>query len=169
MGVTIETQYTRKAMKALARGLRKTLRAKRSRRSHILGLLAILLGVILVIRDGSLNLRSLLTAAAVVVMVYVLLREDDINGRMAKKRGLPGLNSAVTTFEEECYHSVTALGASTFAYSNIQALAETEEFFLLLYSPNHGQVYDKSGLSGGTEEDLRSFLEEKTGLTFQKI
>lgn len=169
MEFTIETVYDSAAMKALARGLRKTLRAKRSRRSRILGTLVVIFGMLLIWSRKTVDIRSILTAAVMLVMVFTLLREDDLNGRIAKKRGLPGLDSAVTIFRPENYHSVTALGETTFVYGNIRALAETDAHFLLLYSPSHGQVYSKKGLTGGTEADFRAFLEEKTNLTFQKI
>lgn len=169
MEFIIETTYDLSAMKALARGLRKTLRAKRSRRSHILGTIVIILGLVLLISKRRFDMQSAVTAAAVIAIMYVFLREDDLNGQTAKKRRLPGLDSAVTTFREDNYHSVTALGETTFFYDKILVLAETQDYFLFLFSPNHGQVYAKSGMIGGTEEEFRDFLENKTKLTFRQI
>lgn len=169
MEYTFHTVYDRKAMKALAKGLRKTLRARRNRRSRIMGTLVVLLGMLLIWSQKTVDLRSIITAAAMLAIVFTLLREDDINGAIAKKRGLPGLDTSTTTFREESYHSITALGETTFHYDRILALAETADFFLLLFSPSHGQVYSKAGMTGGTEADFRAFLEERTNLTFKKV
>ena len=169
MEFIIETVYDDSAMKALARGLRKTLRAKRSRRSRIMATVVVIFGTLLIWSQKTLDIRAVLTAAAMLAIIFVLLREDAINGKIAKKRGLPGLDRAVTTFREENYHSVTALGETTFGYNRIAALAETDAYFLLLYSPSHGQVYSKQNLTGGTEQDFRVFLESRTGLKTKKI
>lgn len=169
MEFNIETTYDMPAMKALARGLRKTLRAKRSRRAHILGAIVIILGVVLLISRGRFDMQSAVTSAAVISIVYVFLREDYLNGRTAQKRGIPGLDSAVTNFREDYYHSVTPLGETTFSYDSIIALAETKDYFLFMFSPNHGQVYDKSRLTGGTVEEFSLFIERKTKQTFQRV
>lgn len=169
MEFTFHTVYDQKAMTALARGLRKTLRAKRNRRSRILGTIVSVVGFLLIWYRGTIDFRSVLTAAAILVILYVLLCEDNLNGSIAKKRGLPGLNESVTTFAEGSYHSVTPLGKTTFYYNNILAAAETPDYFLLLFSQSHGQVYSKASLTGGSEDDFRSFIEDKTNLTVQRI
>lgn len=169
MEFTVQTTYDQKAMKALAKGLRKTLRAKRNRRSRIFATVVVLLGMFLIWSRKTVDLRSIVTAAAMLAIVFALLREDDLNGRIARKRGLPGLEESFTTFRKENYHSITALGETTFYYEKILALGESEEYFILLFSPSHGQVYAKAGLSGGTADEFRRFLEEKTKLTFKGI
>ena len=169
MEFTFQTVYDQKAMTALARGLRKTLRTKRNRRSRILGTIVAVLGFLLIWYRKTVDFRSVLTAAAILAIIFALLREDKLNGTIAKKRGLPGLEESATTFREECYHSVTALGETTFYYEKILALAETEEYFLLLFSPSHGQIYSKAGMTGGDETAFRSFIEKKTNLTIKRI
>ena len=169
MEITFHTVYDQKAMTALAKGLRKTLRAKRNRRSRILGTLVVILGCLLIWSQKTVDVRSVVTAAAMLAIVFALLWEDHLNGRVAKKRGVPGLEEATTTFREESYHSVTALGETTFYYDKILALAESEGYFILLFGPSHGQIYCKEGMTGGTEMEFRGFLEEKTTLTFKRI
>lgn len=169
MTFKIQTQYDRSAMTALAKGIRKTLRAKRSRRSHILGFFVVILGILLLAFQNELNLQSVITGIAVVSILIVLFLEDQINGWVALRRGLPGMDHSVTTFFEEGYHSVTALGETTFTYEHVHALAETPEYFLLIFSPNHGQVYAKEGIINGSETDFRRFLEEKTNLHFLHV
>ena len=169
MEFVFTTSFDQKAMHALARGLRKTLRAKRNRRSRILGMLVVILGGVLIWAQGTVDVRSVVTALAMLAIGCTLLWEDQINGAIAKKRGLPGLEEAETVFSDESYHSTTPLGETTFHYSNIRALAETEDYFLLLFGPSHGQVYAKKGMTGGTEQQFREFLEEKTKIKFRYV
>ena len=60
------------------------------------------------------------------------------------------------------------LSYTTFRWSDF-TMSETEDHFLLLYSPSHGQVYSKKNLTGGAQQEFRIFLETRTGLTMQKI
>lgn len=136
MEFSFETVYDRKAMTAKARVLRKTVRKKSSRRSHVFGWI-------------------------VLVLLAVLIWGDAINGWVAQKRMVPGTGKSVSVFSEENYHSVTDLGETTWHYDKILAVAETPVYFVFLFSKNHAQVYDKRTLSGGTEEEFRSFIREK--------
>lgn len=169
MEFIIETAYDQPAMKALAKGLRKTLRKKRSRRSHILGIVVIILGSVLLLSKEMFDFQSAVTAAAVIAIIFALFWEDALNGHIAKKRSLPGLEHAVTTFRDADYHSVTELGETTFFYDRIQALAETKDHYIFIFSPNHGQVYSKSGLIQGTEAEFKLFIEKRTNLSFTEI
>ena len=62
-----------------------------------------------------------------------------------------------------------ALPPQTQPYSNIVALAQTEGYFVFVFGKNHGQVYDKAGISGGTAEQFRRFIEDKTGQVFESV
>ena len=169
MEITIKTQYDQKAMTALARGLRKTVRKKHSRRSNIFGWIVVVMAAILVLSAKEINGKVIFTGLAGLMIVLAFLFEDALNGMIAMKRGIPGLHSAVTTFREDGYHSKTEVGESDFPYAPIVAMAESKDYFLLLIGPSHGQVYDKRGFLSGTAEDFRRLLEEKTGKTFQKV
>lgn len=169
MEFTFQTEYNRDAMKALARGLRKTIRAKHSRRSHIFGWVVVVFGTVLMLNTSQFTIRTVLTALAMAAIVLAFAFEDSLNGAIALKRGLPGLRSAETVFREEEYHSKTELGESTFYYENILMLAETREYFVLIMSANHGQVYDKRTLSGGSMEAYRRFICEKTGKAMKNV
>lgn len=50
-----------------------------------------------------------------------------------------------------------------FHYEAVQQVCETADYFVLLFSRQHGQIYDKAALSGGTVEDFRTFITGKTG------
>lgn len=173
MEFVFDTRYDSRAMTALARALRKTLRKKQSRRAHIFGWIAFCSGLLLALfsaLDGAFfTFRSLVTWLAVLLIFAALVGEDALNGRIALGRIPPGLTASRTLFEQESYHSTTEVGSSDFPYSNIAALAETKDYFVFLMGKNHGQVFDKASLSGGTPEEFRRFIEDKTGLTVQTV
>lgn len=169
MEFTFETAYNQKALTAMARGLRKTVRKKRSRRSHILGWIVIMLALILAFFSGSFGFRAVVTLIAALVMIAVLCFEDRLNGYFAGKRMLPGTGKAVSRFTDEFYSSETEIGKTEFHYEYIAALAESEDYFIFLFSNNHAQVYDKHTLSGGSVDDFRAFIQEKVQKTISLI
>lgn len=168
----IKTEYNQKALSAMAKGLRKTVRKKHSRRSHILGWIVAVLGLLLSLPSGDhfdLSFKTIITWLAVAVIIVAILWEDAINGYFAGKRMLPQLLTSTVEFTENGYHSVTEVGNSDFRYDTIVALAETDRYFVFIFSKSHAQVYDKTGFEIGTEEDFRTFIQETTALKLQKI
>lgn len=166
MEFTFDTAYGQKAVTAMARTLRKTIRKKRSRRAHVFGWIVLFLAVLLVLPLGGrafvLNIRTVTTLAAALILLAALLCEDRINGYFARKRMLNGTERAASAFREDGYRSVTELGTTEWTYDKIALLAETSEYFVFVFGPNHAQLYDKRGMTGGTEEQFRAFMEEKT-------
>ena len=130
MEFRFETRYDQRGLTAMARALRKTIRKKGSRRSHISGWCIVALAVVLV---------------------------------AAKKKMLPGTSSAKSVFTEEGYTSTTEAASTGFHYETVQQVCETADYFVFLFSRQHGQIYDKATLSGGTAEEFRAFITEKTG------
>ena len=86
MEFTFETQYNAKTMATMAKALRKTIRRKHSRRSHLFGWIVTVLGLFLVVANFALDFRTIVTLVAVLAIVIALVFEDTINGYMAKKR-----------------------------------------------------------------------------------
>lgn len=174
MEFTFETVYTQKAVTAMARTLRKTLRKKRSQRSRILGWTAFVIAVLLTLplggREFAIGFRTIITWIAALVILIALLFEDKINGYVARKRMLTGMNKATTVFCDESYTTSTSIGKTEFPYDrNIDLLAETKDYFVFVFDKNHAQVYDKRGLSGGTIEEFRGFITEKTGKAITSV
>ncbi len=169
MSFTFETHYDAKTMAVMARALRKTVRKKRSRRSHLFGWLAVAFGVLMLVTDDGLNLRTALTAAAVALILVALLLEDRLNGHVAQKRMLPGTETAVTVFEEGGFVSTTQVGRTEWKYDAIRLIAETPDFFVFVFDASHAQLYDKAHLEGGSAEEFRRFLQSVTGLTVQTL
>lgn len=170
MNFTFETQYDQKSFTVMARVLRKTVRKKKNKRTHVVGWLVILLALLLMFADGfHWDMRTAITMLAVFVMMVTLIWEDQINGWLGKKRLLEGLKRSVVVFKEDCYSSETELGKSEFTYDKISTIAETEDYFIFVFDKLHGQVYDKAHLSGGTVEEFRRFIQDKTGKELQNL
>lgn len=173
MEFTFTTAYDQKAMTAMARALRKTIRKKRSHRAHIFGWIVVVLGLLLTLPFGrdhyEVTARTVITWIAVVVILFVFFKEDAINGYIARKRMLPQLLSATTVFAAEGYHSSTEIGSSDFHYESIVAIAETADYFVFLFSKNHAQVYDKNSITGGTVDAFRTFIQNAAGHDIQKL
>jgi len=162
-----ETTYDQKGLAAMARALRKTIRKKRSRRSHIFGWCMVALAVLLIAAQRMLGepwtFRDTLNCGVGVILMAILVTEDQVNAFFAKKKMLPGTSSAKSIFGEESYTSTTEAAATEFHYEAVRQACETADYFVLLFSRQHGQIYDKATLSGGTAEEFRTFITEKTG------
>ena len=72
-------------------------------------------------------------------------------------------------FGEESYTVVTEVITSTFRYEMIDAMAESQDYMILLMKKRFAQPLDKRTLTGGTVEEFKRFLEEKTGKTFRRV
>ena len=89
-------------------------------------------------------------------------------GMIARKNALAGTRNIMS-------HSVripipsTAVTTSTFHYELIDALAESQDYIILLMRKRYAQPLDKRTLTGGTVEEFKRFLEEKTGKTFRRV
>lgn len=167
------TEYNQKALTAMAGALRKTVRKKHSRRSHIFGWIVVALGLFLVLPFGektmSLDFRTILTMLVVLTIVLTICFEDRLNGYFVRKQMLKGMEKSFSIFEEDSFSSATELGKTIWNYDKIALVVETNQYFVFVFSKNHGQVYDKSTLGGGTVAEFREFLRWKTGKEIIKI
>ena len=173
MEFLFETTYDRKALAAMAKALRKTIRKKHNRKSCIFGSIVSVLGLLLVLKqaaEGELfSFRTIVTLLAVIIMIATLIWQDQVNGYFAGKRLLPGSERARSVFTEDGFRSETEIGNTEWHYDKILGLAETNEYFAFLFSANHAQVYDRKTLEGGSEEEFRAFIEAKTNKKILKI
>ncbi|MBO4931634.1 MAG: YcxB family protein [Clostridia bacterium] len=173
MEFVFETAYDAKATTAMAKVLRKTVRRKHSRRSHIFGWIVVILSLLLTLPlDGEpfvFEFRMLVTWVVTLMILIVFFCEDRLNGAVARKNMIGGAGKVQCTFTEEHYVSVAEIGTTEWHYGKIEGIAETGDYFVFVFGKNHAQVYDKRSLTGGTEEDFRTFLTEKTGKTIQNI
>ena len=168
MEFMFDTAYDQKALTAMARTLRKTLRKKRSCRSHIFGGAVVIAGLLLSLpwESGAFSPepKTILTWLVILLMIAVFIWEDRINGYFAGRKILPGTGRASSVFQADSYHSTTEIGETAFRYESIKLIAETPDYFVFVFSKSHAQIYDKRSISGGTTEDFRKFIEERTGM-----
>ncbi len=173
MEYTFETVYDQKACTAMALALRKTVRKKRSRRTHIFGWIVILLALFLTLpfsrEDYTVTFNTVITWGVSLLMLAVLLFEDALNGCIAKKRHLAGTEKVHAVFREDGYTSAAQVAKTEWKYDKIHTIAETETYFVFLFSAMHGQAYDKRTLTGGTADEFRAFLEQITGKKVQFV
>ena len=96
MNLSCETQYNQKAMTAMSKALRKTVRKKNSLCTHILGWTVVVFSLFLSCWTPEtgffflLTKRSLITLTIAAVLLVFLIWEDSINGYFARKKLAPG-------------------------------------------------------------------------------
>ena len=167
MGFQFETDYDRKTFVETAKCLRKTVRKKRSRRVHIFAGIVLACGLFWgigrIISDGALRWRSFITLLSSLLLILISLFEDRLNAWVGRRSLLPGMEHADTTFMEDGYILKTSVTESRFSYTQILAIAETQRYFVFALSKNQAQTFDKESMSGGSLDDFRAFLTEKTG------
>ncbi len=167
------TEYNKSSVTVLTRALRKTVRKKRSMRSIILTAVLIVFVALTLIfpnEDGvHLDMPAVLSVIVCIALVFVLIFQDKINASISIRAAIPGVEKTVVTFLEDEYYTETAVGNTSWTYGKITALAETDGYFVFIIGNNHGQVYDKSSLEGGTVDEFRTFIEEKMGMKSVKI
>ena len=169
--LVIQTTIDRKAMTALAKMSRKTLRQGRSRPVRTLAWFVVALEIFLTvvyIRGGESGwpINALLAA----FMLGCLLGEDQVNGAVGLRQVLPNSREVNATFKNDSFYvHRTQAAESWLPYREIKAVCETKEYFALLQSRNHGHIYDKNGFSWGTPEEFRAIIQQTTGLKIQKV
>ena len=167
MEFSFRTEYDRKAVTAMARGLRRTIRKKRNRRTRIFGWIVILFGLLLTLPlDGDplvVDKRTVVTWVTGAVLLSVLLFEDRINGYFARRRMMAGTEVSETVFTREDYRTQTAAGSTQWKYENVAYIAEDQNYFIFIFDQRYAQVYDKNSLQGGSAEEFRTFLMDRTG------
>ena len=173
MTFEIHSQITSRAMTVAARAMRRVLLRKRSLFFAIFGWALFFLNALLLSPPPgvpfTLSVRTLTSLLVEALLLAALLFSDRINGALARKNTLAGTREYRIVFGEEDYTVITAVSTSTFRYELIDALAESRDYMILLMKRRYAQPLDKSTLTGGTAEELRGFLEEKTGKKFQRV
>lgn len=173
MTFEIRSDITNRSMAIASRAMRRVLRRKRSIIWAIFGWSVFFINALLLIPfDGepfSLDVRTVTSLLAEVMLLSVLLFQDRFNGMIACKNTLAGTKDYHIAFGEESYTVVTEVITSTFRYEMIDALAESQDYIILLMKKRYAQPLDKRTLTGGTVEEFKRFLEEKTGKTFRRV
>ena len=172
MPYTFETVYNPKACAAMAKALRKTFRRKRSRYTRACGCIALVVGAVLVIpwyRGYEFDLSTVVTLLAMAAILIVLLFEDRINGFLAYKHMLPGTTKNTAVFSEEGFTTQNEAGETRWQYNKVLKAVRLGDYYILLFSKNHGQVYDARSMKGGDGAGFERMLEEKTGGAVERL
>ena len=173
MTFEIHSDITNRSMTIASRAMRKVLRRKRSILWAIFGWSVFFINALLLIPlDGepfALDVRTVTSLLVEVMLLSVLLFQDRFNGMIACKNTLAGTKDYHIAFGEESYTVVTEVITSTFRYEMIDAMAESQDYMILLMKKRFAQPLDKRTLAGGTVEEFKRFLEEKTGKTFRRV
>ena len=173
MAFEIHSDITNRSMTIASRAMRKVLRRKRNIIWAIYGWSVFFINTLLLIPfDGEVFTLDASTAILLLVEVMLLsalLFQDRINGMIACKNTLAGTKEYHVVFGEESYTVVTEVTTSTFRYELIDAMAESQDYMILLMKKRYAQPLDKRTLTGGTVEEFKRFLEEKTGKTFRRV
>lgn len=169
MKFTCHTTYDQKTLTAMARAVRKTVRAKRSRRVRLYAWIIIgLLLVSLWLSWGNVW-QTVLDCAVMAALLVINWKEDALNGYFAKRKALPGTDAADTAFYPDHYLVKTAAAESKWHYDKILALAETRDYLVFVMGKDHALAMEKATLEGGSIPEFRRFLEEKSGRQIQNI
>ena len=173
MTFEIHSDITNRSMTIAARAMRKVLRRKRSILWAIFDWSVFFINALLLIPfDGepfTLDAGTVISLLVEVMLLSVLLFQDRFNGMIARKNALAGTKEYHVALGEDSYTVVTAVTTSTFRYELIDALAESQEYTILLMKKRYAQPLDKRTLTGGTVEEFKRFLEEKTGKDFRRV
>ena len=173
MTFEIHSNITNRSMTVAARAMRRVLRRKRNIIWAIFGWSVFLFNALLLIPfDGepfALDVRTVTSLLVEVMLLSVLLFQDRFNGMIACKNTLVGTKEYHVAFGEDSYTVVTAATTSTFRYELIDAMAESQDYIIFLMKKRYAQPLDKRTLIGGTAEEFKRFLEEKTGKTFRRV
>jgi hypothetical protein len=164
----IQTTYDQKTLTAMAKVLRKTTRKKKNIAVRIFGWAVILFYVLLelslfLMGEFVLNGRTAITLLAVLLILLAILLEDRLNGLEASRRMLPGTQEARAVFSDTEYTVTTQAAETHWKYQKLQKACETKEYFVFLFDQNHAQAFAKAGFAQGTPDELRTFIQEKTG------
>ena len=170
----IHSAYDHKALKTMARVLRKTMRRKRNIALRVFGWFAVTLFALSEIALAAIGAFSwdfgnVIVVLAVVIMLTTLLFEDDLNAWIAALSLIPGTREADTRFTPDCYTVVTQAAETRWNYERIQAIGETQDSFVFMLSKRHTQQFPKAGMTSGTPDEFRDFLTKKTGLPVRYV
>ena len=136
MTFEIHSNITNRSMTVAVRAMRKVLRRKRNIIWAIFGWSIFLFNALLLIpfygEPFALDVRTVTSLLVEVMLLSVLLFRDWFNGMIACKNTLAGTRDYHIVFGEDSYTVVTVATTSTFRYELIDALAESQEYIILL-------------------------------------
>ena len=168
------TEYDQKAYTTIAKVVRKTTRSAmsmllRAVRYFVfaeLFLSVMLMPVVLRGDEGLMPFGVIAIVPGIVIFALVFMLPivfgDRLTGFLARRQALPGTSRATAVFTAESYTITTDASKADFYYSNIDVFAETTDYFVFVLGKNHAVILSKAGMTKGSPEAFRQFIEEKT-------
>lgn len=181
------TELDQKAHTTATKVLRKTSRTAAGIVFHTICVfycVTMLLGVLLVSSDAifggetQISLDTILLGMVcpalflLVIMLpypFINLIVKLINVFLRRKQVMLETERVTAVFTSEEFTITTNTVKSEYQYSNIVAIAETKDYFVLVLDKTHAVICSKSGISQGTVEGFRGFIEVKTNKEMKKI
>ena len=162
-----ETNYDLRALTSMAKGLRKTVRSKESKRNHTMCIAMAVIMLVMVLVNGSAALEptfwNVLNWIIIVVLILSVLFDDMVNAYLSQRRKVVGREKTAVVFSADKYQLITAKRSSTWYYTRIAALAEDKEFFVIVLNESNAQVFKKSTLKDASMDEFRTFIKQATG------
>ena len=169
--IVIQTTLDRRAMTALARAVRKTLRRGRNGPVRMLAWFVVLIESFLTtvyLRGGQDGWQTNVLLG--LIMLVCILGEDWANGLVALRQISPDCREVNATFQEDnTFVCRSQAGEEWRLYQQIKIGVEMADWFILLLEGGRGQVFSKEGFTWGTPEEFRARIQEKTGLKILKM
>lgn len=175
MEFTFVTDYNQKALTTLAKVLRKTIRRASSIifRAVTGAFIAMMLpgvlfpALLMLIEKEAMSVEVLLMGyfcigIILLIIVVPIIFSDYLVGLSGRKYMLPGTERATVVFSAEAYTTIANAAKTEYRYDNVLYISETTDYFVFVLGRNHGLLFTKSSISGGTVEDFRRFIEERT-------
>lgn len=172
MNYTIEMMYDNSAILAMAKAVRKTMRAKFDGRKKYLIAAVIAMGCAVLIKDivtKNVGLNTLVAVCSATALVVYILSEDKITARRSRKKVNEVGFALRVDFGEEFYTSTTEMAQIEWKYSDIVALVKTDNHIVFVLSESQAQAFDLNGLKEGNPQQFIAFVEEKTGKKVQEV
>ena len=170
----IETAYNGKALKAVARTARKTIRKRWDIISKIIGCIALVFAFLitalyLIWDELEFDLNNIIILIGGIFILVSMIWQDDFNAWIGKARTYQAGATAKQIFQDDKYIIISPGVTGEWAYNTIKIFAETKDYFVFILDKNHGQIMDKSGFQKGSPDEFRDFIVNKTGLKVKYI
>ena len=168
--IIIQTTINQRAMTALAKMTRKTVRRGRNGPVRLMAWFVVLLETYLTVIYARAGLggwqMNLLLGG---IMLACILGEDTVNGIVGLRQILPASREVNATFQENHYIHRTQGAETWWSYRQIKAIGEDKDYFAFVLDKNHGQIYAKEGFEWGSPDEFREFIQRRTGLKIRKV
>ncbi len=163
---TFETEYNMEALTAFVKVTKKTV--QKNIQLMVLGfeilVIAMQFFVYIMTKD-----KHYLYTILIFLILFFIFQTDKFSAKITKRRMISGAERNVTVFEEDNYSTTTSMDKNVAKYECLMLLTETKDYFVFFISKYQGYIYDKSNLTGGTLEEFRAFITEKTGKEIKYI